>query len=324
MALEMIRHPDEWPENIAKIAPVVALNQKGTVAKNEGARHGPHYGPPLHNGSMQPSYETIADLFGMGMTQDEEAYDFQDKDATPLERGFTRLNVGLFEKAIEELKTAVEESDGTNPEALFALASAYAAADHAPQAIAQFKKALEHTDQATETRLGLSAVHLREGETGAALQTLREAIAEDPKNSYTHYKYAEALARIARPTAAWEALQPAIVLAPDQAFYHAWGADLLIKLKRFDEAVEAIRAAVELSPGDDGLYQRTAVAFWGAGRRADAVKAMRLASDLDPARKAYAAFLVDMQKEMGENNPRPRLDQYDEELVERWWKEATP
>lgn len=280
---------------------------------------------------MNPSYQQIAELFGLS-TPSEETTDIEavdEKGYTAYERGLARMQSGEFEKAIDAFRKAVDESGGTDPETLFSLASALEAADLFPQALHQYRKALKARKEDAESHIGMSEIYKRHGRGEKSIQELMQAIEEEPNQAYLRYRLAETLNDLGRPKAAYAALQEAIVLKPDEPHYHAWGADLLIRLKRFDEAVESLRAAVELSPGDDHLYVRTAIAFWGADRRQDALKACLLASELNPDHLALYGLLEAFYLRLGMTDEVralsakvSKLDDYDRDLVRRMLEDA--
>lgn len=279
-----------------------------------------------------PSYEQIAELFGLQVEAerpDVDSLDEKEEPATPLERGRQKMSAGDFLAAVKHFKQAVEESGDADREAVMALAISLEATDASAQAIQQYIRALELQLEDPEPRVGLSSLLKREGRGKEALVEAQAAIEADPTNAFLHYRLAELLRSLGYPSKAYAVLQSAILLEPDRAFYHSWAADLLIQLKRWDEAILSIQAAVELSPGDEDLYVQTAIAFWGAGRGEDAIKAAGLASELAPKKDYIFGLLQAFYRGMGNLEEAARLDKkvakldaFDRDVLRRRLSEA--
>ena len=278
---------------------------------------------------MDPDFKTIADLFAVAQpatadvlenTRKKHGDSAEESDAL----GGQYLGENNVAEAVRHFKEAVAQRETGDIVSAMNLAGALDYGDDTPQAVRQYRRALQAKSDAAEPHVGLSDAYKRYGRFSDAVRAMEEAIEQEPHNPFYRIKLAETLRDAGYPKRAVVAAQGAVVERPDQAFYHYWLGDQLVAMGQDEDALESLRAAIELSPGDDGLFLRTAVPFWRLGRRVEAVKSVRLASDLDPSKHLYHGLLGIMLEEMGQNDEAAlesdraeRMDGYDHELLSR-------
>ncbi|RYG18950.1 tetratricopeptide repeat protein [bacterium] len=279
---------------------------------------------------MEPNFKTIADLFAVPQpTEDlpiEEAgrkkhgETAEESDAL----GALHLRENNVAEAIRHFKEAIAQRPQGDITSQMNLAAALDYGEQSPQALRQYRRALEVQQDAAEPHVGLSDAYKRYGRFSDSIRELELAIEREPQNPYFRIKLAETLRDAGFPKRAILAAQAAVVAHPEEAFYHYWLGDQLITMGQDEEALESLRAAIELSPGDDHLFLRVAVPFWRLGRRAEAVKSVRLASDLDPEKHLYHGLLGIMLEEMDqseeaqlESKRAEKMDRYDHEVLAR-------
>ncbi len=288
---------------------------------------------------MEPNFRQIADLFQVPHVDeptDHEAAPRKAKGDTAEESdelGREHLSEGDWQTAIRHFREAISQREPGDITSQINLAGAMEYGDQAPQALRQYRKALQSQQAGAEPHIGTSDIYKRYAKYGDALKALQSAIDLEPSNAYYRLKLAETYRELGEKKLALQAAQSAVAAQPDEAVYHYWVGDLLIQMGRFDEALDALRAAIELSPGDDYLYLKTTVAFWGAGRQSEAIKALRLASDLDPDKHLYHGLLGILLRKNGqieeallEEERAKKMDRFDHDLIARLMAEmrATP
>ncbi|WP_321795816.1 CDP-glycerol glycerophosphotransferase family protein [Caballeronia sp. J97] len=119
------------------------------------------------------------------------------------------------------------------------------------------------------------------GKTVAADQTLREAIARDPRRAHAHYLLGLALSKKSKWWQAVAAFEAAVEGAGKHARWHYELGKARERMKRFDKAAEAFGDAVALKPGRSVWQYRLGRAMERAGDLAGAEKAYAKATRLD-------------------------------------------
>ena len=233
------------------------------------------------------------------------------------------MDVGDYEGAIRQFRRALGQCKGDKHELLVDLGAAYESAGMAPQAYKQFKHAAS-IRESSELSQALSSLFKQYGRSTDSLVRLKDAIEQDPKNAYNHFKLAEGLRKMGQKKLALEAIAHAVSFAADDPFYHYWMGDMLLEMSRYEESVQSLAAAVELSPKDDHLYQLAALALWGLGKRKEAVRSIRLASDLNSENKINYALLATFLKISGmdkeaeqESEKVAEMNQFERDICER-------
>lgn len=88
---------------------------------------------------------------------------------------------------------------------------------------------------------------------------LRQALASDPDNSYSHALLAICLCELEKFTEATSEVQQAIVLEPDSGFAHYVHARVLRERRHYPEALAAIQEAIRLDSFDADYFAELAV-----------------------------------------------------------------
>lgn len=280
---------------------------------------------------MEPNFKTIADLFAVAQPEEtglEIPESNRKKHGDTAEEcdalGQMYLGENNIEEAVRHFKEAIAKRASDDITSQLNLAAALDYSDQSPQALRQYRRALQAQATAAEPHVGLSEAYKRYGRFSDAIRELDHAIEREPTNAYLRIKLAETLRDAGFPKRSIVAAQAAVMVQPDEAFNHYWLGDQLVAMGDDEDALESLRAAIELSPGDDHLFLRAAVPFWRLGRRAEAVKSVRLASDLDPEKHLYHGLLGILLEEMDlmeeaqlESKRAEKMDRYDHEVLAR-------
>ncbi len=101
--------------------------------------------------------------------------------------------------------------------------------------------------------IGLTLWH--KGDSPGAIESLKEALALDENDDYTHWALGAIWDEMEDYEAALPHLQRAAALVPDNAGYQEWLGDCLYYLGRYEEARVAIDKALELEPDREGAQR---------------------------------------------------------------------
>lgn len=121
----------------------------------------------------------------------------------------------------------------------------------------------EAVEEATELML--------DGNHPAALEHLKRAILDDPRNGYAYHYTGVALAELGKDEAARDAFEAAIKVAPGYLAARIGLAHALRKTGDFFGAIQEARDALERFPEDGDAHYAIALAFAAVGDRAAAV-----------------------------------------------------
>jgi tetratricopeptide (TPR) repeat protein len=111
---------------------------------------------------------------------------------------------------------------------------------------------------------------------------LRQALAADPQEAYTHALLGLCLAHREKFSEATDEVQQAIHLAPDFSFAHFAHAHVLYDRNRFSEALPAINEAIRLDPEDADQYALLANIHLQERRWQDALSAAEQGLQFNP------------------------------------------
>jgi Flp pilus assembly protein TadD len=131
---------------------------------------------------------------------------------------------------------------------------------------------------------------LRRGETDAALQQARVAVAASPEDAAAQRMLALALQQAGEDAPARAAIERAIELAPDDPEAHFDLATLLFAERREDAAQAALGRSLALDPNQFDAYLIQAQLALGRGDLDEAERQRKLAARVDPGHQQLAAI----------------------------------
>lgn len=171
--------------------------------------------------------------------------------------GVTQLAIGRLGDAETSLRSAIEElADGDRPtrlaDAWHSLAEVRAAQRRMPDAVAAFRRAVEHHPDSARYRVNLGRVLLITGDADAAFAEFEEAYRLSPDSEPARESLVQCL--LQRASADFDA-------------------------KRFGAAAAAYRRVMAIAPIAPWLGFSLATALAGAGEREEATRALRDAAD---------------------------------------------
>jgi Flp pilus assembly protein TadD len=131
---------------------------------------------------------------------------------------------------------------------------------------------------------------LRQGDTDAALQQARVAVAAAPHDPAAHRQLAMVLQRAGDQAAARAAIEHAIELAPDDPEAHFDLATLLFAERQQDAAQSALGRSIALDPNQFDAYLIQAQLALGRGDLDEAERQRKLAARVEPGHPHLAAI----------------------------------
>lgn len=159
-----------------------------------------------------------------------------------------------------------------------------------------YKKALELSPERQAAMFQLSTVYLLKGDTGKAVDLLRQAVAGDDKAGQSHWRLGVALLANGRKDEAYGAFQDSIKLG----FFDSIDNELLqvialcAERKDYGCAVDVYKVITERHPGNANYFAQLAAAYAAAGKYEDAKTAVMRAVSLDPTLEAEARVFLEM------------------------------
>jgi len=172
--------------------------------------------------------------------------------------------------------------DAEDPTVLLTRAELRASVGRYPEAIADYRHALELRPDLPEALLGLALACVRSGDMPAAEEAAQRAIAARQRDwrgySMLGYVYFQE-GRYARALEPW---RHAVRLAPDNAHAQRNVGSAYLLLGRLEEGVAAYRKSVEVEPTPTG-YSNLGTALFDLGRDEEAVQAFERATALAPS-----------------------------------------
>ena len=137
-----------------------------------------------------------------------------------------------------------------NPQAFRVLAFQAAANLNWPEAVTQFRKAVDAAPDYAAMRLNLGTALERVGDARGAQAQFEEALRLDPRMERAHYSLAALLERSGRDAEAIERLVAAVTHDPSFAAAHLMLADALRRADRLVRSVTHYRRVIDLEPGN--------------------------------------------------------------------------
>jgi serine/threonine-protein kinase len=144
------------------------------------------------------------------------------------------------------------------------------------EAIALYKQAIAADPHYIPAYLGLSAAQNRNGNSAGAVETLEEAVANNPQNPAALLRLGEAQLLLADdPEAALASFQEAAEIEPHAALAQAGQAIALLALDQNEEAKHAIDAALALDSNSPEAHLANAIYLSRQGNRLQALREFR-------------------------------------------------
>ena len=166
-------------------------------------------------------------------------------------------------------------------------------------AIAEYITTQKENLDRPESRVNLSNLYMQTGDSLAAENTLKEAIALDPKFGPAYVNLADIYRTGNNSKAASDVLNEAIKVLPDDAtVYHSLGL-LQARNQQLDQAIEMFKKSVELAPESPRYAYVYGVALNSAGNTAGALKALTDAYLLYPRNQEIIFMLASINRDLG-------------------------
>jgi len=182
-------------------------------------------------------------------------------------------------------------------------AQAYAEDEAWPEAIIEYKVALDLDPNSAPAHYGLSQAYLKTNKLREGYWELRETVRLDPKNVDARLQFAQ-LSRLAGEFEESLAQADAIIaLEPEHESAHMLRGQALEALERDDEALAAYQRAREVAPDQGAAILLLANFLRGRGDRAGAEPLFRELTEKEPsfaASIAWASFLAEDPTRLGE------------------------
>ncbi|GAB4483111.1 MAG: tetratricopeptide repeat protein [Thermodesulfovibrionales bacterium] len=177
------------------------------------------------------------------------------------------------------------------------LGTAYALQNRLPEAIAQFRAAIEIDPADSETHYALGLASAGMGRIEDAIAAYQTAVRLNVAYLNAHLNLGAAYARLGRMEDAAKAYKTAIMIKPDSAQAHNNLGNAYSALGRQDEAVGEYAIALQLKPDLAEAHYNLGNAYEKLGRRADALaeyrEALRVKPDFVEAQRKIGQSPVD-------------------------------
>jgi len=182
------------------------------------------------------------------------------------------------------------------PETQTARGNLAAARGDASGAIAAYRKALAIDPGFSAAAVNLADAYRAQGDERLAEETLRAALARDPRAPGVHHALGLALVRQKRMQEALTELGRASELAPDDARFAYVYATALFETGRRPDALSVLDAALLRNPGDAALLHAAAYFRAQSGDRAGALRLARRLQALDPQNPQLRQFAESLEQ----------------------------
>ncbi len=133
-----------------------------------------------------------------------------------------------------------------------------------------YEAALARGSTEARTRYLLGLIHLQRGESGAAIERLRQAAAIEPSYAPVHFNLGQALLDAGRASQAIAAMREALRLDPGDASFHTGLGRTLRQAGELPQAESALRGALAIDPDSAEAHQLLGLTLRGLGREDDA------------------------------------------------------
>jgi len=248
--------------------------------------------------------------------------ELREKAVQFVREGDVLIERGRLVEAIERYRMAAE-LDSRNPRPRTRLADAYACADQASQAAAEYEHAIKLDPNYAEAHFGMGELFFNSGRIRAAIHYFARAVRLDPGRAWYHYKLSQAYIEAGKLEKAERALKRAIRLMPDSFYLFRLG-DLYLQMRRLKEAEKALELACMRAPWDEYYHACLGLIRWRLDDLQGALKALSKAVSLRPEVPSYRYLFAEALKAAGKEDMAKEqfqqassLDEYDRDFIRR-------
>jgi tetratricopeptide (TPR) repeat protein len=260
---------------------------------------------------------------------------------------------GRFLEA-ERIYRRILQSDPGHPDALHLLGLIAKQAGQTEAAIQLLQQAIANSPNTPSFRANLAIMFEEEGRYTDSEMAARGALALDPRNGSALHclanalragdRYREAaeaydqavreitddpllwsnygvtLRRLGRNEEAIAVLRRALTLSPGQGEMHSNLGNALLASGHFDQAVAAFRDAMRVDPGFSPAYTNLANAYLQTGQAQQAAEVLEHCLEVSPGNRKGLAFMAAAANEIGDDETRDRLLDFDRFMTSRRWQ----
>jgi tetratricopeptide (TPR) repeat protein len=151
-----------------------------------------------------------------------------------------------------------------------------------PEAIAQFRRAIEINPDYTDAYYNLGNVLASQGRLAEAIKHFQKAVDLNPDYAEAHYNLGVALGMLGRLDEAVRQYRKAIKIKPDNARAHYNLADIFFAQGQWNEAIEQYQRALKQMPDSVHAHYQLGLALQNQGRFAAAIAQFQKVLELDP------------------------------------------
>jgi len=153
--------------------------------------------------------------------------------------------------------------------------------------------------QPTATALESAVSALSQGDFGAAVESARKAVEEEPSNAEAHYRLGQSLLRSDKAAEAEAPLKKAYEIDPDTRGLLSEMGLLYVRLERPMQAIPYFEKANESSPDDPAILQNLGKLYADTDQADKAVAVLEQLVSLEPDTVEFYGSLAEAYKKMG-------------------------
>ena len=203
-------------------------------------------------------------------------------------RGYTAgVTINLPDPLMADLNAALH-----NPQFYRDLAFHATANRNWPEAVKQFRKAVDAAPDYPAMRLNLGAALDRLGDARGAQAQFEEALRLDPRLARAHYSLGALLERSGRDQEAIDRFTAAVTHNPNFGAAHLKLADALRRTDRPEQSLSHYRRVIELEPGDNEARFGEAMALVRLQRYGEAQERLTVAMKVHPDQPEFPHALA--------------------------------
>ncbi len=161
-----------------------------------------------------------------------------------------------------------------------------------PEAVRQFRNAVELAPDSATLRLNLAVALNHLGDVRAAMDQFEEAVRLDPQLAGAHFTMGTVFERSGRDQEAIDRYTLAVTYDPESAEAHLRLADALRRTDRLEASLSSYHRVIELEPDWKEARFGEAMALVRLTRHGEAVERLRVAMDLHPEEPAFPLALT--------------------------------
>ncbi|MGH9661990.1 MAG: tetratricopeptide repeat protein [Bryobacteraceae bacterium] len=175
-----------------------------------------------------------------------------------------------------------------------------------PEAIAEYRKAIEKNPAALNLHYRLGRALLMETHSSETLASARREfeaeLALNPGDAIAHFQIGQILVAQQQPDEAAQRFERALEIQRDFPEAQLALARLRLQAGRNDESIALLEQAIRAQPKNEAAHYSLMLAYRNAGRAADAA---RVKAGLDKLQRPPEGEFTEFLKRLGEKTPRP-------------------